>query len=236
MEGKRDLASCDLYASVHSFSQSRLPPPSPSLAWAKRGSSCKPGRTFYGSAHSRETDEVVLKREGGKGNCQMSLRPVSSLGGKTLLPFLDPLSWEGAVWTPEVGQPVCGAIFPLFPSMFPGGPSAWGGAPSWVACPFHRPSALVPFQAPVSVGRGTALQRPWLVSQLLPRSPRCPQWGVASSPVVSLAGDWDWSSPLRGPTSATPLPEQPGGWASLQGSGVGGVGWAPREFAGKAPP
>lgn len=206
------------------FSQSRLPPPSPSLGWARRGSSRKPGRTFYGSIHSRETDELVLEREGGKSNCQMSLRPVSSLGGKTLLPFPDPLSWEGAVWTPEVGQPVCGAIFPLFPITFPGGPSAWGGAPSWVAC--QGPPALLPFQAPVVglVGRG----QPCSVLGLFLRSSLVLQvalngaWPPPGSGVGG--GDWDWSSPLRGPTPATPLREQPGCGPLCRALGWDGVG------------
>ena len=147
-------------------SQPQLPPRNSSPGWAKCSSSSKPERAFYG------TDEVVLKRKGGKGNCQMRLRPVSPLGGK------DPASLSRP---PEPGRcccldAVCGAISPLFPIMFPGGPSAWGGAPSWVACPFHGPPALLPCQAAVlgPLGRGTALQYPWLVSQILPHSPRCP--------------------------------------------------------------
>ena len=154
----------------------------------------------------------------------MSLRPVSSLGGKTLLPFPDPLSWEGAVWTPEVGQPVFGAIFPLFPITFPGGPSAWGGTPSWVAC--QGPPALlsIPGTRGGAGGEGTALQCPWLVSQILPGSPGCPQWGVASSRVRGWGGDWDWSSPLRGPTPATPLREQPGCGPLCRALGWDGVG------------
>ena len=117
----------------------------------------------------------------------MSLRPVSSLGGKTLLPFPDPLSWEGAVWTPEVGQPVCGAIFPLFPITFPGDPSAWGGAPSWGA--YQGPPALLPFQAPVVglVGRDSPAvslacfsDRPWFS--------RLPSMGRGLLPGQGLGG------------------------------------------------
>lgn len=151
-------------------SQPQLPPRNPSLGWAKCSSSSKPGRTFYGSTHSGETDEVVLKRKGGKSNCQMRLRPVSPRGGKDPASLSRPPEPGRCCLDPRVGQPVCGAISPLFPIMFPGRPSAWGGAPSWVACPFHRPPALLPCQAAVlgPLGRGTALQYPWLVSQILP--------------------------------------------------------------------
>lgn len=170
---------------------------------------------------------------------------MSSYRGKTVLPFLEPLSGEAAIWTSEPGQPVYGAIFQLLPITFQGDPSAWepraGCALSSGPWPcFHprnpirgggegyRPTpslACFPnpplFSLPLKMGH-----------HLLPGRAAVPMLGASREPCATKGPQDALNVPQLGhPLSQRqgPVPD-PGGWAALQGR------WAPRALVGKAPP
>ena len=172
-------------------------------------------------------------------------RPVSSFRAKTVLPFLDPLSGEAAVWTSEPGQPVYGANFS--PSRFRGVPAPGeepraGCALSSGPWPSFHPRNLIR-----GGGEGyrpnpslACFPNPPLFSSPLKMGPHL----LAGRAAVPMLGASREPCPTKGPQDALNVPQpghalsqrqrsipDPGGWAALQGR------WgAPRELAGKAPP
>lgn len=110
---------------------------------------------------------------------------------------------------------------PTFPHHVSWGSQCLGRNPQLGGMPRTPSPVSIPGTRGGAGGEGTALQCPWLVSQILPGSPGCPQWGVASSRVRGWGGRLGLELSTEGSHPGHPSPRAAWVWAPLQGSGVG---------------